>query len=89
MNTTFLLMAQYNGLAVVPVDLVCRDYFTHLTVETFLKKTLAGEIPLPIVRMESSQKAAKGVHINDLAEYLDKQTAAARKERDQLKTTAA
>jgi hypothetical protein len=89
MNTTFLLMAQYNGLAVIPVEYVCRDYFRHLTVEKFLRKVLAGEIPLPIVRMESSQKCAKGVPINDLAAYLDKKIAAAQKECEQLKLSAA
>jgi hypothetical protein len=88
MNTTFLLMAQYNGLAVIPVEYVCRDYFRHLTVEKFLRKVLAGEIPLPIVRFESSQKTAKGIHINDLAVYLDKQAEAARRECESLKRSA-
>jgi Pyocin activator protein PrtN len=87
MNTTFLLMAQY-GLAIIPVELVCRDYFTHLTVEKFLRKVITGEIDLPIVRMEGSQKSAKGVHINDLAAYLDRQTALARKECEQLRRIA-
>ncbi len=89
MKTAFLLMAQYDGLAIIPLDVVCRDYFRHLTTETLLKKVLSGEIALPVTRMESSQKSAKGVHINDLAEYLDKQAAAARKECDQLKMPAA
>ena len=31
MNTLFLLMAQYNGLAIVPLERVCNDYFQHLT----------------------------------------------------------
>jgi hypothetical protein len=35
--------------------------------------------------MEGSQKSAKGVHLTDLAEYLDKQAEAARKECEQLK----
>jgi hypothetical protein len=39
--------------------------------------------------MESSQKTAKGVHIADLAEYLDKQAEAARKECRQLSTVPA
>jgi hypothetical protein len=26
-----------------------------------------------MIRMEASQKTAKGVHINDLAEYIDRQ----------------
>jgi hypothetical protein len=82
-NTVFLLMAQY-GMPIIPIEWVCRDYFRHLTVEKFLRKVLAGEIPLPIVRMEPSQKCAKGVPINDLAAYLDKQIEAARKECQQL-----
>lgn len=88
MKTAFLLMAQYDGLAVIPVDRVCRDYFAPLTVEQFLRKTLSGEIALPVVRMYGSQKAAKGIHISDLAEYLDKRADAARRERDQLKASA-
>jgi hypothetical protein len=84
MKTAFILMAQYDGLAVIPLETVCRDYFRHLTVEKFLRKQLAGEIKLPIVRMEDSQKAARGVHVNDLAAYLDKQAEAARKECEQL-----
>jgi hypothetical protein len=39
-NTMFLLMAQYNGAAVVPLDVVCRDFFSHLTVEKLLRKAL-------------------------------------------------
>jgi hypothetical protein len=89
MKTSFMLMAQYDGLAVIPLELVCRDYFRHLTVEKFLRKTMAGEISIPVVRIEASQKAAKGVHVTDLASYLDKQTEAARKECDQLRKTAA
>jgi hypothetical protein len=81
-------MAQYDGLAVIPVEWVCRDYFRHLTVEKFLRKVLVGEISLPIVRIESSQKSAKGVHVNDLAAYLDKQADAARKECEQLRRSA-
>jgi Pyocin activator protein PrtN len=89
MKTSMILMAQYDGLAVIPVELVCRDYFRHLTVEKFLRKVLAGEISLPVIRMEGSQKAAKGVHITDLAAYLDKQAEAARRECEQLKAPAA
>lgn len=85
MKTAFILLAQYDGLAVIPLDAVCRDYFQHLTPEKLARKALAGEIAIPIVRIETSQKAAKGVHINDLAAYLDKQAEAARRECEQLK----
>ncbi|HHM0556820.1 TPA: pyocin activator PrtN family protein, partial [Pseudomonas aeruginosa] len=48
MNTLFLLMAQYNGLAIIPLNRVCADYFSHLTVEQFQRKVLAGQIQIPI-----------------------------------------
>lgn len=84
MKTVFLLMAQYDGKAVVPIDEVCRDYFAPLTAPTLIRKISAGEISLPLVRMESSQKGAKGVHIEDLARYIDARRAAAVKECEQL-----
>lgn len=84
MNTAFLLMAQYNGLAVIPAAIVCRDYFPHLTPDTFVRKVSLGEIKIPLIRMEGSQKASKGVHLQDLADYLDARRAAAKKEADQL-----
>lgn len=80
MNTTFLLMAQYNGLAVIPAEVVCRDYFSHLTVEKFVRKVSAGEIKIPLVRIERSQKCAKGVHLSDLADFIDVRRAAAKRE---------
>ena len=85
MKTSFILLAQFDGKAVIPVEDVCREYFSHLTVEKFLRKTLTGQIGLPVVRMESSKRSARGVHLNDLAIYLDKRTEAARKEAEKLR----
>ncbi|BDC38928.1 pyocin activator PrtN family protein [Paraburkholderia terrae] len=85
MNTVFLLMAQYGAQAVVPIDAVCRDYFAPLTAPTLIRKISAGEIALPLMRMELSQKGAKGVHIEDLAKYIDARRAAAVKECAQLR----
>lgn len=84
MNTTFLLMAQYGGKPVIPVEDVCRDFFTHLTPDKFIRKCSAGELAIPLVRMETSQKCAKGVHLADLAAYLDGRRDAAVKECRQL-----
>ncbi|WP_315758312.1 MULTISPECIES: pyocin activator PrtN family protein [unclassified Bradyrhizobium] len=80
MSTAFLLMAQYGGKAIVPIEDVCRDYFSHLSSTKLVQKIGAGEIPIPLVRMEASQKCAKGVHLVDLAQYLDARVEAARKE---------
>ena len=85
MNTAFLLMAQYDAQAVIPVAAVVRDYFPHLTQDKFLRKVSAGEINIPLLRIEAgSQKAAKGVHLVDLAQYIDDRRAAAVKEARQL-----
>lgn len=84
MNTAFLLMAQYGGRPIIPLDLVCRDFFSHLSADKLVRKVADGEIILPLVRIEASAKAAKGVALTDLAEYLDKRIEAARKECRQL-----
>lgn len=85
MNTSFILLAQYGAKAVIPVATVVRDYFSHLTPDKFLRKVALGEITIPLLRIEAgSQKAARGVHINDLAQYLDDRRAAAIKEAKQL-----
>lgn len=70
-STSFLLFTQYGGRAIIPLDDVCRDYFSHLTPEKLVRKVSSGEIALPIVRVEPSQKSHRGVHLHDLAEYLD------------------
>ncbi len=84
MRTEFLLMAQYNGAAVIPLEFVCRDYFSHLTPTQFARKATEGEIDLAVVRIEASQKAARGIHLNDLAAWIDARRADAMKECDQL-----
>lgn len=88
MKTAFLLLAQYDGLAVIPLERVVADYFGHLTVDSFLRKALGGEIKLPVVRIEGSQKAARGIHVNDLAAYIDQQREKAIKEAKQLRGAA-
>ncbi|KWV60858.1 Pyocin activator protein PrtN [Bradyrhizobium macuxiense] len=84
MNTAFLLMAQYNGKAVIPLADVQRDYFSHLDVVHMLRKINDGDIRLPVVRIEDNQKSAKGIHLQDLADYLDERRAAAKKELKQV-----
>lgn len=87
MNTAFLLMAQYDARPVIPVDTVCKDYFAHLTLDKFIRKCALGEIALPLVRVDpKSQKSAKGVHLNDLAAYLDTRREAAVKELQQMRS---
>lgn len=58
----------------------CRDYFSHLTPVQFARKATEGEIDLPVIRIETSQKAAKGVHLLDPAKWTDDRRTAAKKE---------
>lgn len=82
-DTAFLLMAMYSGRPIIPADEVAKSFF-GLTTDKFVRKVSAGDIALPLVRMEASQKCAKGVHLNDLAAYLDERRAAAMKECQKL-----
>lgn len=84
MNTSFLLLAKYDGMPIIPAQTVCDDFFSHLTLSKFLRKVSEGQIALPMVRIEPSQKSAKGVHLQDLAEYLDERRKAAQREYRQM-----
>ncbi|MCF7532051.1 pyocin activator PrtN family protein [Pseudomonas petrae] len=84
MKTLFLLMAQYDGQVIIPLERICSDYFTHLTPDGLKMKVAAGQIDLPLIKLERSQKSARGVHVNDLADYLDAQHRAAKAEHDRL-----
>nr|WP_250809364.1 pyocin activator PrtN family protein [Neorhizobium tomejilense] len=85
LRTAVLLIAQYGSRVLVSIDDVCRDYFSHLSPEKFLRKVTLGEINLPVIRMEASQKCQKGVHLQDLADFIDKRRDAALKELFQLR----
>lgn len=84
MRTEYALLAHYDGLPIIPVERICEDFFHHLTPTKFLTKVRDGSIRLPLMKMEASQKSAKGVHVDDLAAYLDAQRAEAKREFDQL-----
>jgi hypothetical protein len=84
MQTTFLLMAQFNGRTTIPIDEVRQAFFPHLDADNFTRKLTRGDIPLPVTRADKSAKTARAVHLADLAEWIDAQRAAAVKERNQL-----
>jgi len=84
MKTIFLLMAMYDAQVIIPMEVVCRDFFAPLQLHNLMRKISAGDIALPVTRMEASQKTAKGVHIQDLANFIDARRAAAVKECEKL-----
>lgn len=78
MKTALILMAQYDGRAIIPLWEICRDYFNHLTPDAFVEKAKAGEIQIPIVYMDDGKRSPRGVHLADLAAYIDRRTKSAR-----------
>lgn len=47
MNTAFLLMAHYDGKAIIPIEQIRKDYFPHLNTTKLTHKISCGEIALP------------------------------------------
>lgn len=82
MDTRFLLMARYDALPIIPIDRVRLDFFQHLSLPKFLRKLNNHQIALPVVQVEHSQKSQKGVHIEDLAIFLDARRLAAQRKFD-------
>lgn len=86
MKTVFLLLAKYDGQPFIPIDAVLKDFFCGMSKKVFLHKIDSGEIRLPLCRLHAGQKAIKGVSVQDLADYLDACSAAARKELERKRT---
>ena len=83
--TTFaILREQYGPRVIIPLDRVREDFFDGMSQEHLLRRVSEGKLNLPIVRIDASQKSAKGVAMIDLATYLDQRIEAARKECRQL-----
>jgi hypothetical protein len=80
MKTVLMLMAKHDGAAMISAETCCKEYFPPLTLPVFMRKISAGEIDLPVAKMETSQKGARMVHLQDLADYIDRQRDAAAKE---------
>ncbi|WP_313902293.1 pyocin activator PrtN family protein [Methylobacterium sp. E-005] len=83
--TTFaILREQYGPRVIIPLDRVREDFFDGMSQEHLLRRVSEGKLNLPIVRIDASQKSAKGVALVDLAAYLDRRIEVARKECRQL-----
>lgn len=82
-DTLWMLQGRYQNLPIIPVERVAEDFF-GLGERMFLRKVNDGEIDLPVVKLENSQKAAKGVHVKHLADFLDHHVETARREHDRI-----
>ncbi|MCK5932068.1 MAG: pyocin activator PrtN family protein [Fulvimarina manganoxydans] len=83
-STTVTALLAQHGAAVVPLEAVRESLFAHLSRDVFKRRLLAGDFPLPVMRADDSQKAALGVHIDDLAAFIDARRAEAQKELAQI-----
>jgi hypothetical protein len=83
-TTVALLREQYGPRVIIPLDRVMQDYFPGISQEHLLRRIGEGKLDLPVVRIDASQKSAKGVALVDLATYLARRIEAARKECRQL-----
>ncbi|MCX8596763.1 pyocin activator PrtN family protein [Gilliamella sp. B3486] len=78
MNTVFLLMAEFNT-PTIPLSQIAEKYL-GMTISTANKKANCGELSIPSFRLDQGQKAPRIVHIQDLADYIDKQREIAKDE---------
>jgi hypothetical protein len=71
MNTAFLLMAEFET-ATISLSDVAERYF-GMKPSTAESKAAIGQFPLPTFRASDSQKSPRMIHIQDLADHLDRQ----------------
>lgn len=70
-NTLWLLLGMYDGRFLIPLEEAVRDHFSHLDPKKLITKVNSGEIKLPVITAEDSQRSAKMIDLRDLASYLD------------------
>ncbi len=70
MHTVFLLMAQYNS-ATVKLSDICATYF-GMSVQAANRMASLNKLPIASFRLGNSQKSPRLVHLQDLADYIDK-----------------
>lgn len=57
----------------VPLELIGKDFFSHLSKAKLLEKARNQQFPFACFRIDDSQKAPYFVNIKDLARVLDNQ----------------
>jgi len=86
MKTVFLLMAEFDTSQINLEDM-CEKYL-KMDVRTAKRKAKLQQLPFPVSHDPASQKAPYLVHVIDLAEYLDKINALARKDWARMQAAA-
>ncbi|MDK9583060.1 pyocin activator PrtN family protein [Lelliottia wanjuensis] len=80
MNTLFFLMAEYETVTPALAD-ICEKYL-GMKPRTAEDKAALGRLPIPTFRLGDSQKAPRLVHLEDLAQHIEKMRQKAQKEHE-------
>ncbi len=75
--TLNLLTATYGTNPLIPIELIA-EQILGLSIATAKRKASNFELPFPTIRLTNSQKSPYVVHIQDLANFIDKITAEAK-----------
>lgn len=78
MNTRYALHAVF-GKPIIPVKDICEDYF-NCKVKTANERIKALTFPIPAFRLTSTQSGEFYVSVDELADYIDKQSERAKAE---------
>ncbi|APR71288.1 MULTISPECIES: pyocin activator PrtN family protein [Acinetobacter] len=72
LNTVDYLFMKYRSMTIDLMTIV-KDYYPHLSKAEALRKANNCEFPFPVFKIDKSKRAPFLVHVNDLADILDKQ----------------
>lgn len=78
-STALMLALRYQD-TIIPLDDVCNDYLTHLSLKTAKEQAAAQTLPFPAFKAGNSQKAKYFVDILDLAMWIDAKKAEAKRD---------
>ncbi|MEX6285530.1 pyocin activator PrtN family protein [Providencia hangzhouensis] len=82
MNTTFLLMAEYET-SQIPLSVVA-EKFLNLSASYADRQAALGKLPIPSYKDINNQKSPRLVHVRDLAEWIDRNLIEAKDELNKI-----
>ena len=84
MITSLALMSLYKS-PTIRLDEICESYL-NISREEAMKKAARADLPFPVFRLSNSRKAPWVVTAEELGNYIDKASAAARHEWERVRT---
>ncbi|EAM7070443.1 pyocin activator PrtN family protein [Salmonella enterica] len=78
MNTLYFLMAEFETVTPALADI--SEKYLGMKPRTAEDKAVLGKLPLPTFRVGDTQKAPRLVHLEDLANHIDKMREESRKQ---------